>query len=371
MIYVACFLSSTFMAYLASRSKDRGLIILCSVVSILIPCILGGLRAYGIGTDTRIYAAYDCRGALNAPDFFSFLESNRQELGYSALCYVVMKTLGHTNWCYFAYQIITISCVYVGFYKQRKKISLPFALLVWFFLFYSTTYNIIRQYMAASIIFVGFDKLEQRHYFKFTLHIAVAFLFHRSAIIALPIVLGMYIVTTSEALRKNAWLRILVFYGSTGLLILTRVLVLRVVNALPILSKYTMYFTSRFIEENVTIIMATIMTGELVMMIFYSKGASRILSVGGAERNNTEFYRFNVLFCVVYQVAVRFMIGRILLYSALINMIALTALPSFVREKHLKFMVYSAVLSASMFYWLWVCVRGGSGEVWPYRSILD
>lgn len=371
MIYVACFLSSTFMAYLASRSKDRGLIILCSVVSILIPCILGGLRAYGIGTDTRIYAAYDCQVALTAPNFLSFLETTKHELGYSALCYAIMKTLGHTNWCYFAYQIITISCVYVGFYKQRKKISLPFALLVWFFLFYSTTYNIIRQYMAASIIFVGFDKLEQRHYFKFMLHIFVAFFFHSSALIALPLVLGMYIVTTSEVVRKNIWLRILVFYGSAGFLILTRVLIFIVISSIPVISKYTYYFSSRFLEDNTTIIMATIMSGQFVMMVFYGKEASRVLSAGGAFRNNAEFYRFNVLFCVVYQVAVRFMIGRILLYSALINMTALAAIPSFVREKHLKFMVYSAVLSASMFYWLWVCVRGGSDEVWPYRSILD
>lgn len=370
MIYIACFLASTLMAYLASRSKNRGVIILCSAVSILIPCILGGLRDYGVGTDTRIYAEEDCQRALNAPDFSSFLAARRQELGYSALCYAIMKTLGHTNWCYFAYQVITLSCVYAGLYKQRRRISFPFALLVWFFIYYSVTYNIMRQYMAASIIFVGFDKLEDRHYFKFMLHIGVAFLFHKSALLALPFVMGMYIVTTSEAVRKNAWLRILVFYGSAAGLFLARPLILSVVNMIPVLSKYTYYFNSHYIETKVTVIIAAMMVGEFVMMTLYGRKASQVFADGGQHRNNAEFFRFNILFCAVYQIAVRFMTGRILLYSELVNMTALAALPCLVREKHLKFMVYSAVLSVAVFYWLWVFVRGGNSGVWPYRLIL-
>ncbi|MBQ4430587.1 MAG: EpsG family protein, partial [Synergistaceae bacterium] len=233
MVYIACFLVSTLMAHVASRSKDRGLIILCSVVSILIPCVLGGLRAHGIGTDTKVYGYPDCRAALSASDFFSFLASRRQEIGYSALCYGIMKTLGHQNWCYFAYQLITVSCVYIGLYKHREKISLPFALLIWFFIFYNPTYNNMRQSMAASIILMGFNNIESRRYSKFMLYVFVAFLFHRSSLLALPLIMVMYIVITSEAVRKNLWLKLLIFYGSTGFLFLVRNIFFMIIRSIP------------------------------------------------------------------------------------------------------------------------------------------
>lgn len=370
MVYIACFLASALMAYVASRSKDRTMIILCSVLCILIPCVLGGLRDHGIGTDTITYGYPNCRVALRAKDFLSFLVATKQEIGYGALCYSIMKTLGHQNWCYFAYQLLTVSCVYIGLYRHKEKISLPFALLIWFFIFYNQTYNIMRQTMAASIVFMGFSSLESRRYSKFMLYVFVAFLFHKSALLALPLVMGMYIVITSEAVRKNAWLKLLTFYGSICFLFLVRNIFFMVIRSIPLLSKYIYYFESKYNEVKITVVMLAIMLGEFLIMTLYSKGASRVLSGEGANRNDAEFYRFNVLFCLVFQVAVRFFTERILLYSELINVMLLAALPCFVREKNLRFIVRVGVLFATAFYWYWVFVKGKSSETWPYRSIL-
>lgn len=370
MIYIACFIASAFRAQVASRSKDRAMIIVCSVLCILMPCVLGGLRDHGIGTDTITYGYPDSRAALRATDFPSYSNSSRQEIGYKALCYVVMKTLGHQNWCYFAYQLVTISCLYIALYKRRKKISLSFTFLLWLLMFYNTTYNNMRQSMAASIILMGFDSLEDRRYAKFSVYILVAFLFHKSALLAFPLVIGMYAVTTSEAVRRNIWLKILVFYGSAGCLLLTRPILFMVIRSLPVLSKYTYYFESRYNQVKVTSVMAALMAGEFLLMTLYSKGMARAFSGEGAKRNDAEFYRFNVLFCLVFQIAVRFFIERILLYSELINIIAISVLPHFVREKHLRFIMQACVLFAAVFYWYWLFVKGGHSRTWPYRSIL-
>ncbi len=349
MIYIACFLASILMAHFASRSKDKGVIVLCSVLCILIPCILGGLRDHGIGTDTIIYGYSDCMAALRAKDFLSFLATTRQEIGYCTVCYAIMKTLGHQNWCYFAYQLITISCVYIGFYRHKEKISLPFVMLIWFFIYYNVTYNLMRQFIAASIVLMGFNYIESRHYTKFMLYVFVAFLFHKSALLALPLLMGVYIVITSEAVQKNAWLKLLTFYGSAGLLFLVRNIFFMVIRSIPLLSKYSYYFESKYSEVKITVVMLAIMLGEFLLMTFYSKGASRVLSGEGANRNDAEFYRFNVLFCLVFQVAVRFFTERILLYSELINIMVLAALPRFVREKNLRFMIQVSVLFAVAF----------------------
>ena len=58
MIYIGVFLSSTLCAYLAQKisiKKNKGLVLFFSLLSILIPSILGGMRSVRIGTDITYY----------------------------------------------------------------------------------------------------------------------------------------------------------------------------------------------------------------------------------------------------------------------------------------------------------------------------
>ena len=99
MIYIACFFASVSFAYLASRSSRRGDAVLFSVISILVMCVLGGLRKYTVGIDSYAYGPIICGSALTAPDLVSFVSNSHMETGYLTLTYVLMKTLGHQNWC--------------------------------------------------------------------------------------------------------------------------------------------------------------------------------------------------------------------------------------------------------------------------------
>ena len=53
MIYLACFAVSGFFAYLANRTDKRRMFLLFSFISILIPVLLAGFRAYSIGIDVE------------------------------------------------------------------------------------------------------------------------------------------------------------------------------------------------------------------------------------------------------------------------------------------------------------------------------
>ena len=370
MVYIACFLVSISLSYAASRSKNKGVIFLCSLLCILIPCILGGLMAHGIGTDTRTYGRPDCDAALHSSSFDAFRSVCRREWGYGLLCYTVMNTLGSENWCYFFYQLITISCFYIGAYKHRKNISLPMIMTVWFLMFYNTTYNNMRQNMAGSIIFMGFNNIEEKKYLRFLPYVFFATFFHRSAAITIVLLVAMHYVMTSDFIKKNIWTKILVFYGSAGGLLLTRTIIAIAAGMIPLLSRYIHYLNNKYNEVQATAFMALIMFAEIIMLTLYRRKAARTLKGDSFCRNNIEFYRFNLVFCLIFQLFVKFFIERVLFYSELVNVLVLAAMPRFVKEKYFRAFVMVSVLFVMAFYWLWLFVRGNNSRTWPYKSII-
>lgn len=370
---------STLFAWLVSRSKDRRLILLCSAISILVPCILGGLRQTGIGGDSALYGQPLAWDARSAPSLLSYIEDNPSvEVGYKILTYAIMKTLNHENWCYFFYQLITVSGIYIGAYKHRKSISLPFTMLLWLLFSYNGSYNIIRQSMAASIVFMNIDQLETKKYIKFAVTVAIASLFHNSAAILFVLFFGMHYVATSEIFTSRPWLQnTLVCFGVIAVLMLKRILFSLFVNNISnifLSDKYSVYMNNYlFFDDSYALSRSLylLLIGEIVMVLFYRKKAAHILAGESNCMNNIEFYLYNVIFYFMYSMAVQLATGRVLAYTNSINVLLIAALPRFVKEKHLKFMIFMTILTYYILMWWFGTIHRGYNLTYPYKSILD
>ncbi len=366
MVYIYVFILTTFFTYLASRTKNKGLLFLYSAISILIPSIVGGLRAYGVGGDTTLYGRNDFLAVLKARDMYRFVFRN-PEIGYNLLIYAISRVVDSENWAYFAYQIITITCIYIGAYKHKDKISMTLIMFVWMILNYCESYNAMRQTIACSIIFMNMDKLENKQYWKFALTIIAATTFHTSALVAFVLLLGMHIVTTSEALERNMWLKFIVMYGSLLSFFALIPIIIMLVNSLEVLSKYRAYLHGMgYLRAHRSSMM--LFLGQIVMIFLYHKRASRIFTNNGVK--NLEFYTYSILFCAAFMLAVSSIAHRVLRYPQHAQILVLAALPKFIKEKHLRFLVTIAVSSAVVFYLWYTTVVWGNSDVLPYRSIL-
>ena len=371
MIYVSCFLVSVFFAYLAQKSRDKKVMILFSVISILVPSILGGLRANGVGIDTLVYGYQNCMRALRSPDFLTFNKASGTDLGYNIICYSVMKTFGHENWFYFVCMLITISCTYVGAYRHKDKIPLYVTMFVFYFMFYNRSLNVIRQFLSASIIFMNFDKLEKKEYGKFSLWILFASLFHRSAFMVFGVGLAMHMVMTSDEVQKKAWLKFAILISVAVMLAFTRRIMRTALSFVPFLAaKYDVYFDNQYNETGGSTLILLITFGTLLMMLLYRKGAAYTLSGPAEDKSNIEFYKFNLIFCIIFQLAVRFMLNRFLLYSQVFNIFATAAISRFVKEKYLRVITNMILIAVMIFYWWWHYVVKKDSGTWPYVSIL-
>ncbi|WP_188653890.1 EpsG family protein [Yeosuana aromativorans] len=89
------------------------------------------------------------------------------------------------------YFIATSFLIVFLIYKTVKFYSKDFIISTLIFLsfpiFYFNSFSIIRQFVAISIVFYSFKFVKSKKLFSFLLSIFIAFFFHKSAVLALPI----------------------------------------------------------------------------------------------------------------------------------------------------------------------------------------
>ncbi len=170
LIYVATFIVSCGCVFLSKNKSFRGFF---SLLAIIVPSITAAFREGGID-----YKAYR-----------SMYLSIRHGSGYQSiepLWYILNRIMPSYEWLLFVSAAIFLGMAYYAickFTKERRT-------LAWFILLtvcYSTFYNGMRQMISVSIFFVAIAMMYERKYVRGFGLIAIAFLFHKSAIFLLVI----------------------------------------------------------------------------------------------------------------------------------------------------------------------------------------
>lgn len=92
-----------------------------------------------------------------------------------------------------------INAIFVNFLHKYSK-NFIFSIFIYICSgFFFTSMNIIRQYIAMAIIILGFEHLKNKKIIKYTLYVFIAFLFHKSAIMALI----FYFILNSTFILKH------------------------------------------------------------------------------------------------------------------------------------------------------------------------
>ena len=378
MPYIYCFISSCFFAYKASNVKRKSMMLFYSIIAIMIPSLMGGLRAWHIGVDIGMYGLPQFWRSLAASSFAEYISVGGRalhEIGWSFVTYYSTKLFETFNWNLFVYQIITNTCVYIGAWKYRKTAPLWLIMLMFFLTQYNWTYTAMRNSVANSIVFMGIDSLEERRYTKFCVYIACATIFHSSAVVCVVYMLLLHIFITSDKILGNhQTLKTILLYMSLGLLAVARQIAGILVGMIPFLSQYQGIAESTIAGwHGVGWERALMLSGEAVMFLLYPKGAKRWFInkyEGGAGM--FEYCRYIVFFMVAFRFGVQFF-DRAISYLEYVNILILASLPSFIKEKNLRLAALAAVIGAALLVWWHFNVYKSRffGYTYPYSSILD
>lgn len=188
--YIIAIGLTCILTYIVQRLlslKKNKLAIIISIFIILIPSLLAGFRDQTIGTDLKTYVLPDFYYAVNSDNIEEYFEISKEEPFYTILNFVISRFTNDFHWVLFIVQLIMTTLVYITIYKQREKISMWLAMLVYMILFYTRFLNLVRQGIAVCIIILSFNFIKDKKPIKYIISIIIAMLFHRTAIIAMPL----------------------------------------------------------------------------------------------------------------------------------------------------------------------------------------
>ena len=198
MIYIITFISSCVFLGLSEKSRSRYIKKLLVFIAILLPCILAGMRADTIGTDVKVYVEPLYNAAKQSTSFSSYMNQrwyviwrymyvSKFEIGFTTLVYLIVKFGGSLGTVLFFIHALIVAPIYFGLKRMDKKYPIWLGMLVFYLMFYNTSLNMMRQWIAMAILFWGLSYLLTNKKKKYFIVVIVACLFHTSALMGFAI----------------------------------------------------------------------------------------------------------------------------------------------------------------------------------------
>ena len=372
-IYIVCFIFSLIFSYGYEKSNIK----LLMAISLFFPVAIAAFRADIIGTDVQVYARQLYNIAINSKNFDEFLnmkwyaiwrfkEVSEFELGYTILVYLSAKLKSFT-FLLGCTQFLTIFPLYLSLnrYKNRYKYIVNIGLSIYYLLFFNMSLNMMRQWIAMTMIMLAYVYLKDSKYVQSTIIFIIAVLFHRTAII------GLGVLITYVLLRKNKReiflkfstkrynLNIVIFITIITLLITTvlsnsfRIMLTNLLG----LSDYSTY-----VNGTVAISINQIYTDIPVLLLFL---------MIWKRRKNIEDYTF-LTFCVFSNIvlsqlsSVMAYSSRIVLYISVFKMLIVPIYLNNLQGRLKKIITLILILLLYSIYWYYTYVIKGTDATVPY-----
>jgi hypothetical protein len=145
--------------------------------------LVAGMRGSSVGTDTSGYArGYEAEKVSTLADVWD----RRSEPGYFVLA-VAARCVSDNYWAVLtASAVLVVFCYMWAIYRVsvNPAISLFVFITMGYYMFF---FNGARQGLAAAVYSLAFMGLIAGRFWRYALFVAIAFLFHRTAILTLPL----------------------------------------------------------------------------------------------------------------------------------------------------------------------------------------
>ncbi len=192
LIYGITFLFSIYFSFLYSKVKNKNAKILLFLLSIAPPVFISTFR-YGVGTDFFGYRTSYFSIIENCHDISSIL-SYYQEPLHVVINLIAYHLFNSYTGFLFLSSFIFMFFSFKGIIKYADKVPIPFSYFIYLLVMFSPFLNGVRQLIAVAIFFNAYKYIFERKFWKYLLIIIFASLFHKSALLCLP----LYFVWSDE-----------------------------------------------------------------------------------------------------------------------------------------------------------------------------
>lgn len=383
-IYLICFAVSCLFFKMSELSKNRIKYNMFTIIGLLIPCILAGLRSDTIGTDVHVYVKPMFEAACSASSFFeyqnvgwiaswTYMYVHEIEIGFSLFVYIIAKVFGNISVLLTCIQLLIIIPFYKGLSYFRKELSIWLCMLIFYLMNYNVTLNMMRQWIAMALLFYGFRYVVERKPLNYIIVVLISMMFHNSAMIG---VLFYLIYSFIYSNKKGKNIKILIgnkkytFVGKLNKVIIIFIgfcLALLSINIIIILlnqiglNKYSSYINGDLYLLPIQILLRLPF---IIVIIFNWKRYS--------EKYNISYYLLTMMMIdlLISQLgSISHYSWRISTYFSLFNCLSYCSICFFSKKKFTRASYKLLLILYLIVYWVYYFVLQGIHETVPYIFI--
>ena len=181
-IYIFNFILIFIYMFLFLKAKNKKIKILLFSLSIIQLILIQGLRDINLGSDMPYYWKYYDLQLLYDINHLSF---SRYEILFKIVTKIITTVTTNKQLYLLMFSLLSNVPIALVVYKKSKN-PIMSTLLFLAFGFYNFNFSGLRQAVAFGIIFYSYIFITERKLIKFLISIAIASLFHTSAIVFLP-----------------------------------------------------------------------------------------------------------------------------------------------------------------------------------------
>ena len=185
--YILTYATSCFFLYIGVKCKSSKWLnrILISI-ALLLPALLAGMRDSSVGTDTANYIRYFeyVKNAGSHVQNFKYLDLER---GFGVFLYLISRLTDNVFWMLFLSELFICFFVWKAIDDNVSDQYKVFSMVLYYLLFYSFSFNLMRQMMAMSILLFSYRYIKRREMFKFLICVVIASLLHNASVIGVAL----------------------------------------------------------------------------------------------------------------------------------------------------------------------------------------
>lgn len=175
-IYIGTWLMCWCLARFADRFNSKKTV----WVIVILLSLLSGLRAASVGLDTPAYVR-----AFGYIQEGEFRYAYGLEESFKYFCFVVLKIFNDHSVLLTILALISNGCILFRLWDLRKYAAFGTMVSCYYMAHFFLSLNIMRQYCAIAILFYFTKYLVKHKYARYILGIALASIFHQTALIGI------------------------------------------------------------------------------------------------------------------------------------------------------------------------------------------
>lgn len=360
LFYIVMFIISSMIIAVVGKlyrkkegSKNTKLnIIIFTTIGLLIPIVISGLRYY-VGTDYGSYV-----GIYNKYYNYSLLELFESKTEFLFLIIIKIASIfNNYQATFFIMAILTVLIAYFSILNYKEKLSLGFMFFIYLFMYFTSSFNLVRQALAVVIVLYSYKFIFERNWKKFTIIILIAALFHVSALLFLP----FYFVFDKENNNKKKYVRY-IYIICTILVVFFYERMVNILSSIAIFEEYAMY-TNELSAANREAILNFII---LAVILIFRK---RLIKYD--ERNELYIFFYIISTILTLMGYITPYAKRIATYFGISSIFILASFPNIVKTKEQKVFIYFLIAFYVICYFTISAYILKQGNVIPYQTILE